>query len=185
MITDDGRCIAEIKKRIGMAKDNFNSMRKLLTSKQITNRLKMRMIKCYIYPILMYGSETWTMNKQLEDRIDAFEMWIYRRIGRVSWTEKQTNKQVLGKLGMKKQLLREIKFRQVKYFGHIKRHDTMIKHLLEGKVKGGRARGRPRDKWEGNFKKWTGYSLAVCNTKAKDRGCWRFIAANLRCGDGT
>ena len=97
----------------------------------------------------------------------------------------QTNKQVLGKLGMKKQLLREIKFRQVKYFGHIKRHDTMIKHLLEGKVEGRRARGRPRDKWEGNFKKWTGYSLAVCNTKAKDRGCWRFIAANLRCGDGT
>ena len=88
------------------------------------------------------------MNKQLEDTLDAFEMLIYRRIGRVSWTEKQTNKQVLGKLGMKKQLLREIKFRQVKYFGHIKRHDTMIKSLLEGKVEGRRARGRPRDKWE-------------------------------------
>ena len=58
-------------------------------------------------------------NEQAEDRIDAFEMWIYRRIGRVSWTEKQTNKQVLGKLGMKKQLLREIKFIQV-FWAHKK-----------------------------------------------------------------
>ena len=87
---------------------------------------------------LMYGSETWTLNKQLEDRIDAFEMWVYRRIGRTSWKEKKTNKEVLKTLNMKKELLREIKIRQIKYFGHIKRHDTLLKTLLEGKKsKGG------------------------------------------------
>ena len=84
----------------------------------------------------MYGSETWTLNKQLEDRIDAFEMWVYRRIGRTSWKEKKTNKEVLRTLNMKKELLREIKIRQIKYFGHIKRHDTLLKTLLEVKSKG-------------------------------------------------
>jgi hypothetical protein len=184
-ITDDGRCDTEVKKRIGMAKSTFNDMKKILTSKQITNKLKMRIIKCYIYSTLMYGSETWTMNKQLEDRIDAFEMWVYRRIGRVSWMEKKTNKEVLESLGMKRELLQEIKIRQVKYFGHIKRHDTMLKIFLEGKVEGRRARGGQRYKWEGNIKRWTNYTMAECNIKTKDRGCWRSIAANLRCGDGT
>ena len=64
----------------------------------------MRIIKCYINSTQMYGSEIWTLNKQPEDRIDAFEMWKYR-IGRISWTERKTNKEVLDKLGMKKELL--------------------------------------------------------------------------------
>ena len=86
---------------------------------------------------------------------------------------------------MKKELLREIKIRQIKYFGHIKRHDTLLKTLLEGKIEGKRARGRQRYKWESNITRWTGYSLAECTTKTRDRGCWRSVAANLRCGDGT
>ena len=70
------------------------------------------------------------------DRINAFEMWIYRRIGHISWKEKQTNKAVLTKLGMKQELLMEIKISKLKYFGHIKRHDTIIRTILEGKVEG-------------------------------------------------
>ena len=112
-------------------------------------------------------------------------MWVYRRIGRISWKAKKTNKYVLETLGMKRAILGEIKSRQIKYFGHIKRHDTLLKFLLEGKVEGQRARGRQMYKWEGNIKRWTKYSLAECTIKARDRECWRSIAANLRCGDGT
>jgi hypothetical protein len=126
MITDNGRCEQEIKRRIGMAKNTFNEMKNMLTSKQITNRLKMRLIKCYIYPILLYGSETWTTNKNLEDRINAFEMWIFRRIGRISWKERLTNESVLKRIGMKRELLQDQKIRQMKYFGHIKRHTRHI-----------------------------------------------------------
>ena len=78
----------------------------------------------------------------------------------------------------------DIKIKQIKYFGHIKRHDTLLKFLLEGRVKGRRAKGRQRYNWVGNIKRWTGYSMSVCTTKARDRGCWRSIAANLRRGDG-
>src|SRR5579871_1765085 len=133
----------------------------------------------------MYGSETWTMNKEMENRIDAFEMWIYRRIGRISWKDKKTNKEVLENLGMKRVLLKELKGRQLKYFGYIKRHDSLLKTLLEGKVEGRRDRGSQRYKWESNIKRWSGYSMSECTTRARDRECWRSVAANLQCGDGT
>ena len=107
----------------------------------------------------MYGSETWILNKQMEDRINAFEMWIYRRIGRTSWKERKTNTEVMEKLKVKKELLMDIKIRQIKYFGHIKRHDTLLQFLLEGRVKGRRAIGRQRYNWVGNIKRWTGYSM--------------------------
>ena len=184
-ITEDGRCEVEIKKRIGMAKNTFNKMKHFLTSKQINNKLKMRIIKCYVFSTLLYASETWTMNKQLEGRITAFEMWIYRRIGGISWKQKVTNIDVLKRLGMKKELLGEIKSRQARYFGHIKRHNTILKTVLEGRVDGTRAQGGQRYRWVDNIKRWTARRLSVCTTVARNRDNWRGIVANLRCGEGT
>ena len=140
-ITEDGKCDTEIRKRIGDWYENtdvksFTNMNSILTSKQITNKLKMRIARCYVYSILLYGSESWTLNKMMEDKINAFEMWAYRRMGHISWKEKKTNKAVLEKLGMKQDLLNEVKTRQLKYFGHIKRHDSLLKNILEGRVEG-------------------------------------------------
>ena len=73
----------------------------------------MRIVKCYVYSTLLYGAEAWTMNRQLESRIEALEVWIYRRICRISWKQKQSNKEVLEKLGMKRELMKEITKRQV------------------------------------------------------------------------
>src|SRR5579871_4018617 len=125
------------------------------------------------------------MNKQLESRIEALEMWIYRRMERISWTEKQANNEVLKTLGMKREILKEIRSRQMKYFVHIKRRNTLLKIILECKVGGLRVRGRQWFRWVDNIKRWTGYSLSECTIRARDRQCWRFIAANLRCGVGT
>jgi hypothetical protein len=77
----------------------------------------------------------------MKDKINAFEIWVYRRIGHLSWKEKKTNKAVLEKLAMKQDLLKEVKTRQLKYFEHIKRHDSLLKNILEGRVEGKRARG--------------------------------------------
>ena len=90
-ITEDGKCDTEIRKRIGMAKSTFINMKSILISKQITNKLKLRIARCYVYSILLYGSESWTLNKMMEDKINAFEMWVNRRIGHLSWKEKKTN----------------------------------------------------------------------------------------------
>lgn len=86
-------------------------------------------------------------------------------------------------LGMKQDLLKEVKTRQLKYFRNIKRHDSPLKNILEGRVEGKRARGGQRYMWENNIKPWTGNSLTEC-TNTRDRQRWRSIVANLRCGDG-
>ncbi|KAG1682165.1 Diacylglycerol kinase iota [Nymphon striatum] len=129
--------------------------------------------------------ETWTISKKMEERLEAYEMWIYRRIGKVSWTERKTNEYVLRMLGIKKQLLNIVKERKLKYYGHIKRHQTVQRTTLEGKVEGKRSRGKQRLKWEDNIKGWTKRSMEECGRLAKDRVGWRVIVANLRNEDGT
>ncbi|KAG1674653.1 hypothetical protein GQR58_015022 [Nymphon striatum] len=88
------------------------------------------------------------------------------RMGRVSWTEKKSNKEVLGMLEVERQLLNIVKKRKLNYFGHIKRHETIQRNTLEGKVEGKRARGRQRLKWEDSIKGWTKSSMKECDSLA-------------------
>ncbi|RUS72729.1 hypothetical protein EGW08_019511 [Elysia chlorotica] len=87
------------------------------------------------------GLETWTLSKEIEKKINSFEMWTFRRLGKISWTEKKTNKDVYTTLGIQPSLLKTIKTRKLKYFGHVRRHQTIQKVILEGMVDGKRARG--------------------------------------------
>ena len=112
----------------------------------------------------------------MEKRICAFEMWIFRRIGRVSWTEKTTNKDVCGKLKVTPQLLATIKARKLIYFGHIVRHRNIQHEILTGRIEGSRGRGRPRRTWNDNIKEWTGRPWNECYRKAQDRKLWRAMA---------
>ena len=186
LITPDGKNEKEIRARIAMAKGRFEKMHKLFESKQLSTKLKLRMINCYIYSILLYGCETWTLTKVLCDKIEACEMFFLRRMGKISWKQKITNEQVLEKFQTKRQLLDIIKTRKMCFFGHIKRHDTIIKEILEGKVEGRRGRGRPRAAWPDNIRTWADCSLAECTRRARDRVLWRFTARQpLRRKDGT
>ena len=115
--------------------------------------------------------------KALENKINVLEMWCLRRMGKVSWKDFKTNKEVLKIMQSKPELLNKIKQRKVKYFGHIKRHDTLCKTILEGKVEGTRARGRQRSLWTDNIREWTSLSLLQCTRKASNRGEWRVIAS--------
>ena len=173
LITPDAKNEKEIRARIAMAKGRFEKMYKLFESKQLSLKLKLRMINCYIYSILLYGCETWTLTKVLCDRLEACEMYFLRRMGKISWQQKVTNEQVLKKFGTKRKLLDTIKSRKMSFFGHIKRHNTIIKDILEGKVEGRRGRGRPRAAWPDNIRTWADCSLAECTRRARDRGLWR------------
>ena len=174
-LTEDGRSKTEIKIRIAKAKSSFSEMKSLLTSKELTLNLRKRLLNCYIYPIFLYGAETWTLTKAEEDKINAFEMWCLRRMGRISWKAKKTNEYVLKKLGSKRQLLGTVKQRQLQYFGHIKRHQRIKKDNLEGKVEGKRARGRQRTTWTDNIKTSSKMMLAECTKKCKNREGWRVV----------
>ena len=176
LITSDAKNEKEIRARIAMAKGRFEKMYKLFESKQISTKLKLRMINCYVYSILLYGCETWTLTKTLCDKLEACEMFLLRRMGKISWKQKVSNAQVLEKFSTKRQLLDIIKRRKMCFFGHIKRHDSIIKDILEGKVEGKRGRGRPRAAWPDNIRAWADCSLAECTRLVRDRGLWSFTS---------
>ena len=176
-ITEDARTETELKHRMYAAKAKFSSMNSILTSKQLKLPLKLRVLKCYIMSIFTYGCETWTLTDVLEDKIEAFEMWCFRRIGRISWKDKITNQDVLQRIGTERNLLKCIKQRQLRYYGHIKRKSGFLAEILEGKVEGKRPRGRPRNNWMGNISKWTGEKKRDCTRMAMDRHLWSVIGS--------
>ena len=156
-------------------------MSSILTTKHISFELRLRLTKMLcILSSAIYGSETWTFNKNLEKMIEAFEMWIFRRMGKISWTEKKTNKEVCAMINIQPTLLKTIQSRKLKYFGHIKRHHTICKEILEGKIEGKRARGRQRRTWLDNIKDWTNLSVQECTRQAKNRKKWRVISSRPR-----
>ena len=94
MATEDGKCDKEIKRRIGIAGTAFESMAKILTSRNISIALRSRIAKCYVWSTLVYRAELWTLTKVTSDKSEAFEMWLYRRMLRISWKEHKTNGEV-------------------------------------------------------------------------------------------
>ena len=137
----------------------------------------MRILQCCVHSTLLYGSETWTLNKVLEKKIEAFEMWTFRRIGKISWKEKKTNKEVCEILDQTPSLLKTIKTRKLKFCGHTSRHNSITKHILYGGTEGERPRGRPPRVWLDDVKSWTGLSVEECSAKSHEREEWRVIAS--------
>ena len=98
VLTNDGRSLAAIKERIGMAKTAFNNRRELFI-KKFDKDLKKKMVKCLVWPVALYGCETWTMKDVERDRLEAFEMWIWRRMEKISYQDRKTNEEVLTAAG--------------------------------------------------------------------------------------
>ena len=109
MATEDGKCDKVIEKRIGIARTAFESIAKILKSRNISIELRSRIANSYIWSILVYGAETWTLTKVTSDKLKTFEMWLYRRMLRISWKEHKTNGEVLHKMKTKRSLLNTIK----------------------------------------------------------------------------
>src|SRR6218665_3710917 len=107
--------------------------------------IKKRMVKALIRSVTLYGAETRTMRKGHIKRIEAFEMWIWRRMERISWTEHRTNEKVLKKVE-EKSLMDIIRTRQKNWIGHMLRGNSLQREIMEGRMEGKRGRGRPRQK---------------------------------------
>ena len=100
LVTEDGKCECELNRRIAVAKNNFAKMSRILTDHDMSLATKIRLAQCYVWSTLLYGCETWSLTQTNEMKLRGLEMWMYRRIGRVSWKAKKTNKEVLNKLGL-------------------------------------------------------------------------------------
>ena len=180
LLTEDGKCETEIIRRIALAKGKFSKMNSLITSHDLSLTTKTRLTKCYIWSTLLYGCETWSLTKPLEKKLRAFEMWTYRRIARVSWKEKKTNHQVLQTLGITSTVIvSTVRKRIARYFGHIRRHDSLQKTIAEGKIEGKRGRGRRRTSWLGNIAAYVGSPINHCAKLANERENWRTMIPNV------
>ncbi|KAI5742443.1 hypothetical protein M8J77_007236 [Diaphorina citri] len=124
-----------------------------------------------------YGSEAWTFNKQMSDRITSLENWCYRRMLKISWTEKISNVEVLRRIQKRKfELLTMIKKRKLRYAGHILHgsNGTLLPKIIEGRIEGKRDRGRQRRTWMDDIKEWTNIpTYGAIKRLAQDRAKWR------------
>ena len=119
---------------------------------------KIRLMKALVWPVATYGCESWTLRKNEETCLDAFEMKGLSKILRVSWTAMETNERVLNNARVKRELLDTVKARKLAYYGHTmrKQGSCVEKEIMQGTMPGARRRGRPRTAWMDNIKTWTG-----------------------------
>ena len=186
LVTSDGRCNTEIKSRIGKAKTQFGKLKTLLCNTKINMNVRKRMLQCYVWPVLLYGAEAWTLKEDMKRRLRAFEMWCYRRMMKISWISKISNNRVLDMARTQRILMTNIMRRKARYCGHMTRHSDFLNLLLEGKIEGTRARGRQRRTWLDDLCDWTKIknkcTLLNC---CKDKQRWKTLASNLHDGEGT
>ena len=182
MITEDARCETEVKRRIGIAKKTFNDMRNLLTNRKLSVKTRKNIMKTYIWSTLLYGVESWTLSLGLRRRLEAIEMWLWRRMMKVPWTARRTNEAVLNMVGEGRQLLRTVRKRQLKFLGHSMRREGLENLALTGMVEGRRGRGRPREKYLDSLVKMTNgrVTTAVQLIRAtRDRQRWKSMVADV------
>jgi hypothetical protein len=131
MITNDARCTREIKSRIARAKAANNEKKALFTRKLELN-LRKKLVKSYIWSVALYGAEMWTLRKVVQKYLKNFEMWCWRRMEKISWTERVRNEEVLQRVKEERNIVNTIKGSKANWIGHILRRNCLIKHVIEG-----------------------------------------------------
>ena len=136
VVTQDGRCDQEIKTRLAIARSAYIRIKPIVTNRSISINLRKRFIRAYIWSTLMYGCESWTISKEMERRIEAAEMWFFRRMLKISWTDRVSNEEVLNRAGAKREIMKMVRQRQMRFLGHVMRKQELESICMMGKVEG-------------------------------------------------
>ena len=136
-------CCQEVKQRVAMAKEAFNRKRSIFCG-PFKKELRKRLVKCFVWSVVLYGAETWTLRRNEQKRLEAFEMWVWRRMESVKWADKIKNAVVLERVGEGKIKLELIGKRERNWLSHWLRRNCLLKDPLEGMVNGKKVRGRRR-----------------------------------------
>ena len=141
-ITADGDYSHEIKRLLLLERKAMTILDSILKSGDTTLPTKVRLVKAMAFPVVMYGCESWTLKKAEHQRIDAFELWCWRRLLRIPWTARRSNQSILKEISPGYSLEGLMLKLNLQYFGHLmRRADSLEKTLMLGKVEGGRRRG--------------------------------------------
>ena len=161
----------EVRSRIEQSRSAFIKLQSLLCNPHLDISTRKKFCKGYVWSVLLYGSENWVLTRNLINKIEAFEMWTYRRMMKISWTSHTSNDEVLQMVGEERNLFKTVKKRKMEYFGHIMRGPkyNLLRLILNGKMEGKKWLGRKKLSWLRNIRQWTGLTAEQLFHTALDR----------------